>query len=113
MPRISETEREVLTEYLRGRSANAIAKVRDRKVSTIATQIRDALRKLGLSHDQYAAQQALLLHLAGPSRSIDAMISEFIDARFSAATRNLPLSSARVSDAPQGSRGVLARRAVE
>jgi DNA-binding CsgD family transcriptional regulator len=45
---LTESEREVATELLRGKSYREIARIRGTKVGTVANQVRSLFRKLGI-----------------------------------------------------------------
>jgi DNA-binding CsgD family transcriptional regulator len=45
---LTESEREVATELLRGRSYKEIARIRGTKVGTVANQVRSLFRKLAI-----------------------------------------------------------------
>jgi DNA-binding CsgD family transcriptional regulator len=45
---LTESEREVATELLRGRSYREIARIRGTKVGTVANQVRSLFRKLAI-----------------------------------------------------------------
>lgn len=45
---LTESEREVATELLRGRSDREIARIRGTKVGTVANQVRSLFRKLAI-----------------------------------------------------------------
>jgi len=56
---LTESEREVATELLRGKSYREVARIRGTKVGTVANQVRSIFRKLGIrSRSELARKRA-------------------------------------------------------